>query len=185
MKVELRRGEILGAAGAIAAFSARECNQRLAYALAKLRRQLAAEVADIQEALKGGRSDRWKEYERKRAVAEQRTRGLPSAAEALAEVDRTYADVAEEMLAADERSRAFLSETIEVDLYTIQWAWLPETFKAADLGALVVVVIGADAELEDDGGDHAAVADAPTAGPTGAALPSVAERAKRKAAGSK
>lgn len=185
MKVELRRGEIMGAASAIAAFGARECNQRLAYALAKLRRQLADEVVDIQTALKQGRSARWVEYERKRAVAEQRSRGLPDAAAALAEVDRTYADVAEEMLAADERSRAFLSEMIEVDLYAIQWAWLPETFKAADLGPLVVVVVGGEVEREEDGGDHAAAVDEPTANAGGAALPSVAERARKKAAGSK
>lgn len=173
----------MGAAGAVAAFSARECNQRLAYALAKLRRQLANEVSDIQEALKQGRSDRWKEYERKRAVAEQRSRGLPAQAEALAEVDRAYADVAEEMAAADERARAFLAEMVEVDLYAIQWAWLPETFKASDLGPLVAVVVGA--EVEEDGGAHGAAVAEPVAGASGADVPNVAERARKKAVGSK
>jgi hypothetical protein len=138
---------------------------RFAYAVAKNKKAIQAEVEAIQAAVKP--PDWFNDYERQRMGLVQqhalkdkngqmiqdgntaRIGNMQKFQEELEALQAKFKDPLEELKKKDEEARKFVEEEVEVELYEIQTKYLPKDLKADDLFILMPAIVGDIKDMQE------------------------------------
>ena len=170
MKITIKKEEIFAAERALSLLGEKSLKKKLAYAVAKATRVVAAEAKDVRFAQQMPDTPEVQEYEKRRkALAAEHSYkdgdGNPIMVQGRYQIqdqdgfDRKLTALREEMdevwalLEAHQKEYDdLLQEDVELEILAIPFDWLPKEIEPSALGPLVEAIIGFD-EAEDDDED--------------------------------